>query len=304
MMEVAQLAARGLDHAPLALTASVAMHVSWNLMARQAPQQAWPLWWALAAHLLLFAPWGWWCLWQEGAFSPALLALALLSALANAVYFLGLAQAYEHAPVSLVYPMVRSSPLLIALWGQWLLGQSLSGGSWLGLFISSLGLFLMALSTLGGPDGAQGEALKQARRALPWALLAMLATSVYSLSDKAATAHLPSTGSLLGFMSCSYLAAWVALTLRLQRRSGRWTPPSRPPWWMTLGGGVCIGWAYVLVIHAMRNLSAAHVVSYTNAGIVVATVVGMVAFGERQRWRPRLLAALLIMAGLATLARA
>jgi phosphonate utilization associated putative membrane protein len=285
-----------------ALAVSVGMHVSWNLMARRAPQDAWPLWWALLVHLLLFAPWGWWCLWQDAQASPALWGLACISAAANALYFIGLAQGYERAPVSLVYPMVRSSPLLIALWGQFLLGQTLGWASWLGLLISSLGLAAMALSTLGGSGTAHGNALTQARSALPWALLAMLCTSIYSLSDKAATAHLPSTGALVGFMSCSYLAAFIALTLRLRRRSGQWRPARRPPGWMALGGGLCIGWAYVLVIHAMRDMSAATVVGYTNAGIVIATLVGMRFFGETERWQPRLAGALLIVTGLATMA--
>lgn len=42
----------------LALTASVAMHVAWNLMARHQPEHAFPLWWVLLAHLLLLGPWG------------------------------------------------------------------------------------------------------------------------------------------------------------------------------------------------------------------------------------------------------
>ncbi|MDN3543337.1 EamA family transporter [Kinneretia asaccharophila] len=293
-----------MNHAVLALGASVSMHVGWNLIARRAPQDSWPLWWALLGHLLLFAPWGWWSLWQEAQASPLLCALAAMSALANAIYFIALAQAYERAPISLVYPMVRSSPLLIALWGQLFLGQTLGAGTWLGLGVSGLGLVVMALSTLGSA-GAGASALDQAavRKALPWALLAMLSTSVYSLSDKAATAYLPSTGALLGYVSLSYLCAFAALSLRLKRRTGAWRPPRRLPWRLCGLGALCIGWAYVLVVHAMRQMPAAEVVGYTNAGIVIATLVGMLVFGERFRWPVRLGGALLISAGLALMAR-
>lgn len=295
-----------MSSAVLALSASVAMHVSWNLLARRAPKDAWPLWWALLAHLLLFAPWGWWQLWQDATLSLPLLGLALTSAAANALYFIGLAQAYERAPVSLVYPMVRSSPLLIALWGQLFFGQVLGWGTWFGLGISALGLMVMALSTLGsstlGNSAQASQELAHTRSALPWAGLAMLCTSIYSLSDKAATAHLPSTGALLGYMSLGYLCAFLALSWRLRQRTGRWRPPKALPWPLWLAGGVCIGWAYVLVIHAMREMSAAQVVGYTNAGIVIATLVGMLAFGETRRWPLRLGGALLITAGLAMMA--
>jgi hypothetical protein len=45
-------------NAALALSASVAMHVAWNLMARQQKAATHPLWWVLSAHLVLLAPWG------------------------------------------------------------------------------------------------------------------------------------------------------------------------------------------------------------------------------------------------------
>jgi len=41
-------------------------------------------------------------------FTPEFLALAATSATANALYFLGLKKAYDHAPVALVYPLVRA----------------------------------------------------------------------------------------------------------------------------------------------------------------------------------------------------
>lgn len=291
-----------MSSAALALSASVAMHVSWNLLARRAPADAWPLWWALLGHLLLFAPWGWWALWQEAHASWSLTGLTLLSSVANALYFIGLARAYERAPVSLVYPMVRSSPLLIALWGQWFFGQVLAAGTWWGLGISALGLLTMACSAWGSSrPTAAGQPGSRVSSALPWALLAMLCTSVYSLSDQAATTHLPSTAALLGYVSVGYLAAFAVLSLSLKRRTGRWRPQRRLPWPLFLVGSLCIGWAYVLVMRAMRDMPAAEVVGYTNAGIVIATLVGLLVFRETHRWPLRVIGALLISAGLATM---
>ncbi|MFO0298051.1 MAG: EamA family transporter, partial [Pseudomonadota bacterium] len=56
--------------------------------------------------------------------------------------------------------------------------------------------------------------------------------------------------------------------------------------------------AYALVIHAMRTLPAAEVVAYTNAGIVLATVMSLLVFGERTRWKQRATAAWVICMGL------
>lgn len=100
--------------AVVAIGLSVLMHVTWNLIARHQPRDAEPLWWVLLGHLVLVAPWGVVRFVIDAQWSVHLLALLLTSAAANVLYFHGLHRAYQHAPVAYVYPLVRSSPLLIA----------------------------------------------------------------------------------------------------------------------------------------------------------------------------------------------
>jgi uncharacterized membrane protein len=52
----------------------------------------------------------------------------------------------------------------------------------------------------------------------------------------------------------------------------------------------------------MRFLPAAEVVSYTNAGIVLASLLSIFYFRETQDWRRRLIGAAIITAGLAIMA--
>ncbi len=271
---------------------SVLMHVAWNLIARQQSREASPLWWVLLAHLVIVAPWGVWVMCHSVTWSPHLMALLTVSALANVIYFRSLAAAYNHAPVSLVYPLVRSSPLLIACWGTWLFGHSLDAASWIGMGISVLGLLWLASSAWQ----------HQNRKALPWAALAMLSTSVYSLSDQRATAHVDSFMGLVGYLSVGYAAAWLSMCWDLKIKTGSWIPRKRIGLGAGLVGGFCIGIAYALVIHAMRELTAAEAVSYTNAGIVLAQVLSMILFNDRHDWRQRLSASLLITAGLTVMA--
>ncbi len=276
----------------LAIGLSVLMHVGWNLMARHQKPETFALWWALLAHLIILAPWGMTMMLSEVVWTSSMLGLVIVSATANAAYFIALRQAYLHAPVALVYPLVRSSPILIALWGHWIFKEQLGATAWAGLVISSLGLLLLALTGRNGSD----------RKALPWAALAMLSTSLYSLSDKAATAHIDSFGGLVGFISVGYCAAWVALTIDLKRRDGVWMPRQRLRWPFMLIGGLSIGLAYALVIHAMRTHSAAMVVTFTNAGIVLATVVSILIFKEKQHWPTRIGAAFAICLGIVVMA--
>ena len=272
-----------------AIGLSVLMHVTWNLIARHQPRDSEPLWWVLLGHLILVAPWGLVRLAVEAQWSLGLLGLLLLSAAANVLYFHGLQRAYQHAPVAFVYPLVRSSPLLIAAWSLLFFGESLGVLAWTGIAISVLGLVAMARTARGHDEG----------RALPWTLLAMLATSVYSLADKAATAQIAGFGGIVGYLSVGYLAAWLAMTARVRRSTGRWAPKARPGAVVLLVGSLCVGLAYALVIDAMRTLPAAEVVAYTNAGIVLATMTSLLVFHERTQWKRRAVAAGVVCAGLA-----
>lgn len=278
--------------AALALTAAVLMHVAWNLLARASHPDTRFLWWALVGYLIILGPWSMYELATEAHWSTSLVGLLVISALANSLYFLVLGAAYRHAPVALVYPIARSSPLLIALWSSLLFGEIIMTAGWLGILVSVTGLLFLALSV------RQGDA----RRALLWAVIAAFATSVYSLSNKFAVASLPTYGSQLGLVSVDLAVSFIALSIEQRLRLGRWRPPSMPPMVRWLPAGLFIGNAYGLVIFAMQYLSAAYAVAFTNAGIVIAGLLSIVAFKEREHAGKRIAAIVVITVGLAILA--
>jgi phosphonate utilization associated putative membrane protein len=278
--------------AALALTAAVLMHVAWNLLARASHPDSRFLWWALVGYLVILGPWSLYALATEAYWSYSLAGLLVVSALANSLYFLVLGAAYRHAPVALVYPIARSSPLLIAIWSSLFFGEVIAAGGWFGILVSVGGLLLMAASARHGDS----------RRALLWAVIAAVATSVYSLSNKLAVTSLPTYGAQLGLVSTDLFASFIALSIEQRVRLGRWRPPAMPPITRWLPAGLFIGNAYGLVIFAMQYLSAAYAVAFTNAGIVLAGLLSILVFGERERWRTRLAAIAIITAGLGVLA--
>jgi len=281
-----------MNTAALALTAAVLMHVAWNLLARASHPDSRFLWWALVGYLVILGPWSLYALATEAHWSYSLVGLLVVSALANSLYFLVLGAAYRRAPVALVYPIARSSPLLIAVWSSLFFGEVIAAGGWIGILVSVGGLLLMAASARHGDS----------RQALLWAVIAALATSVYSLSNKLAVASLPTYGAQLGLVSTDLFTSFVALSIEQRVRLGRWRPPAMPPITRWLPAGLFIGNAYGLVIFAMQYLSAAYAVAFTNAGIVLAGLLSILVFGERERWRTRLAAIAIITAGLGVLA--
>lgn len=275
-----------------AVTASVAMHAAWNLAARRADPRTHFLWWALLAYLVCVGPWSVVALVLEVDWSSTLVALLLLTSAAETLYIVSVQLAYRHAPVPLVYPIVRSSPLLIAICTAWFFGEHLPPLAWIGIIISVGGVFALALTARGGAP----------RRAIPWALTAAVGTTIYSISNKFALTALPNYAALLGWVSVALAAAWIGLTLQLRWSSGRFVPPVRPPLITAVLAGLFMGNAYGVIIHAMRYMPAAYAVAFTNAGIIVAGVIAMAVYGEREHWRSRLAGMIAICVGLALIA--
>ncbi|MDY6943562.1 MAG: EamA family transporter [Pseudomonadota bacterium] len=278
----------GAEWAAWVIAGSVVLHVVWNLLARYVPSECNFLWWGLLTHLVLLGPWSLYRLVVDARWESTLILTLLITMTANAAYFLGLRRAYHHAPVAFVYPIARSSPLLIAFWGWLFFRERLGPGVWMGIAVSVVGLLFLASTARRDHE----------RAALPWIILAALSTSIYSLSDKVAVDYLPGFGAQLGFVTAGYFASFVALTLHHRYHHPAWVPRCRPKLLYVLTGGLFIGTAYALVIHAMQWISAAHAVAYTNAGIVIATLLSMTLFKERAHWGKRLVAAGMVVAGL------
>lgn len=277
-----------------AILLAIALHVTWNLLARHVPGRQEFIWWALAGHLLLLGPWAVYSLAVDARWDAQLALCIALSGTALAVYFLGLRRAYRHAPVALAYPIARSAPLFIALVSWLVFGETFSPLGAAGIALSSAALFLLGATAWRG----------DARRAIAPALLAALGTTVYSLSDKVAVNHLPGLASQIGYISLGYLAAWLALTVNLRGETGRWLPRHRPPLHLLLAGALSIGTSYALIVHAMATLSAAYTVALSNGGIVIAAFLSVFWFKEHQHRQARLFWATVLAAGLAIIALA
>ncbi|TXH71595.1 MAG: EamA family transporter [Thiothrix sp.] len=273
------------------LALSVGMHATWNLLARQVPASCNYLWWGLLAHLLLLGPLGIYGL-SQVVWTSQLILVNILAAIALSAYFVALRHAYRFAPAAFVYPLARSSPLLIVIW-TWLWWDQLpSQLASLGIGLSLIGLWLLAMTSSKQSSSAQ---------ALAWVALAAFCTSIYSLCDKLLIQHLPSFTAILGYVSLSYLLAFLLMSALNWHETKHWIPRSRPNVWLIVLGGLCIGNSYALIIQVMNQLDAATAVSFSNAGIVIVSIISIFVLKEQEQWLMRLVAASLISLGLVIL---
>lgn len=275
----------------LTITLSVLMHVTWNLLARHVDSRCNYIWWAILANNIILGPWAIWSLIQDVSWSSALVLSMTISAFANGLYMVALRQAYLYAPVALVYPVARSSPVLIALWTWLFFNQSISDLGILAIAINAFGLWIMASTAKAG----------DAARALPWMLAAAFATSIYSISDQHAVASLPSMGSQVGLVVSTEIFCFMVIAIFQWMQTGKFIPPCRPKLHFIVIGGLSLGLAYALTIRAMQWLPAAHVVAFTNLGIILATLLSIWLMKEREHFQRRILAALIITVSLVLL---
>ena len=274
----------------LAIGLSVLLHVSWNLLTRHTANEANFLWWAVGLYVLVFGPFTLPDFFQAAAQSPSLYLSAAISGTTNGLYFLALRRAYSLAPASAVYPMVRSSPLFIAMIETLFFEHHFPLLSWISIIIAASGLWVIATSSHDG--------ISRLSRAWPYALFAALMTVFYSMSDKVAASQMRGFNCALGYVCVNYAIGWMFLSLEHKVRTDRWIPAKMPHRFSLIFGAFCVGAAYALVIYSMHWLSAAYAVTLTNAGIVLTVLLGVIWLKEHIGWRQRAAGATLVVFGL------
>lgn len=274
-----------------ALMLAVLMHVGWNLLAKQAHQEVDLLWWALLGFIVLFGWMGLDALWHYEQWTVELAQLVAITATANTAYFVALRWAYQGAPASLVYPIARASPLLIALWMGLFWQQTLSPIAWFGVTLT-----VIALMGLAWQNRAQASV-----KSVVFAATAAFFTSIYSISDYFIAQSFTDIRLFVGLVTIGYASSWLALSLLRYQQHKQIIPKARPSLSVFLIASSSVGFAYVLTIYAMRDLSAVYVVSMTNMGIVIVFLLSIFWLKEPVNHRNNWIAIAVLMMGLLVL---
>ena len=216
----------------------------------------------------------------------------LLTGVLNGLYFVALGEAYQRMPAAVVYPVARSSPLLLVAIEVGCFAVPLGYQRTAAIILATSGILLLARSL-----PATGN-----RRGIWFALLAATATTGYTLSDQqAARSGIDSISAGLGYVCGTYAIAWVIMSGQRWLQGVQVVPP-RPPLLPTLLAALCVGGAYALVIGALRFLPAAVTVTWTNMGVIIGVIFAIIFLRERERITLRLTAVAVTIGGLILLA--
>ncbi|MCJ8170530.1 EamA family transporter [Atopomonas sediminilitoris] len=284
---------------------SALAHASWNLAGKKAsPTLGYfclASWWGfllgLPAVLLLAWPllsaltapiWGW----------------LVLTGLCQCLYLWGLANAYQRGELSALYPLIRSSPLILLLIGSLWLGtaERISTQAVVGIVLIVGGCFFLPMQRFS--DWQWRNYLNQATL---FALLAATATAGYSLVDDIATRairELPEHNMSHAGIALVYVvlqagtaSVWTSLAMLLpgERAQFKALPIA---WHSSLFTGVMMLVTYALVVWAMAYASdVSYVVALRQVSIPIGVGLGIALLGERMSG-PKLLGVSIVVSGL------
>ncbi len=233
---------------------------------------------------------------------PDVWRIVAITGLAHGLYFYWMSRAFEGGELSLVYPIVRSTPAFLPFFAVAWFGESVSLPGALGIAVVVAGMWLVH---------TQGDLRLRALVApgTGYAYLTLLATVAYSLADKRAMAHLteaPWSGPLPRSVVYFFLitAANAVVFVPLAARRVRWgllREVARDEWPRAALAVLVSLAGYALILEAYRRAPASYVVAVRQMSVLFAVAIGALWLRERPG-RARVLGALATVAGVALIA--
>mgnify|MGYP001035146126 CR=1 FL=1 len=278
---------------------SALLHAGWNLIGKRTAQTVRFYAWAMGLGMLIFSPlllrvWP-----EVTALPSAFWWLLLASGLCQTLYLTGLAKAYRHGNLNIVYPLARALPVLIVpavvliTYGQ----SQLQATDLIGMCLIILGS--LALPLVCWRDWHWRD---YRTPAIAWVLLAACATAGYSVLDSAAIQLMKQQGMDAFAAASSFVVLQAAACLIWMLPLVRWGFGESlrvvPDFgWTLLAGSFIIG-TYLLILVSMSMVSeVSYVVALRQVSIPLGVLIGVIWLREPVSL-PRLQGLVVMVAGL------
>jgi uncharacterized membrane protein len=298
------------------------LHVAWNALLKTSGDTLRTAERAMIVGVGVFAPFvviGWLAVGRPGL-ELQTVALAVVSGVLEAAYFICLAEAYQRGDLSVVYPIARgTAPVLSVALGVTVLGERLEPTGVVGVVALLAGILLvqrpwravaavrahLARSRDGGSADPSATSLVGAAE---FAMLTGVMIAGYSAVDSVGARQAPVwLYAGVVFPICAVaLVAWVRLVARRPGRTDDGSERRGPAPWIRSGaaGTISLG-AYGLILIAYTLAPLTAIAPLRESSVVIASAWGAIRMGEavdaRDRAR-RLSGAGLVLVGAVLLA--
>lgn len=273
---------------------SAAMHAGRNYLTKKAADKQAFVWWYEVVGLLLFTP-------LFAVYFPTtslaemdIWVFIAISGLLHFVYWVFLTKALESGDLSLVYPIMRSSPALVLLISIVILNEEVSLQGAAGILVVVLGSYCINLRQLSVASLVRPVLSLSTDRGIRFALLTLMSVTAYSIVDKVAVGsiHPVVFAYLYPWLSMLMFSGYIGVCKNWSQIKNEWLTNRMA----ILVCGVLSIFGYFLILVAFTIDRVSYIVGLRQLSIVFAVLLGGYALKEKYR-RIRLTFACVIFVG-------
>jgi len=271
---------------------SALLHGVWNYLAKNSIDKYVFSWWMKLFEFLIYMPVGVYLL--SIAVIPTVgWYLAMVSGAVHTAYWFFLSASYTHGDLSIVYPIGRSSPIIVTLLAVLFFGESLSYVGILGILTVMMGVYLLSVDSLE-PKRFLSPLTLIRKPGVIYALLTALSVTAYTLVDKSGSQYLNPilyvwTEKWISIIPFTFLAA----TSKKAAVPREWEKNKLP----IVAAGLLSPLSYAMIVYVMQSVQVSYIVSVRQVSVVFGVILGGTLLKEKNL-KIRLFSSILIFAGL------
>jgi drug/metabolite transporter (DMT)-like permease len=273
---------------------SALMHAGRNYLTKKATDKQAFVWWYEVVGLLLFTPLFLVYFPAVSLTSITVWIFILASGLLHFVYWVFLTKALETGDLSLVYPIMRSSPALVLLLSILLLNEEVSPLGVAGILLVALGSYAINMQRLSYAELVRPLRALSRDISIRFACLTLASVAAYSIVDKVAV-------SIIHPVVFAYIYPWFSMLLfsgylRRYKIKGEIKNEWRTNRKTILVCGFLSIFGYFLILVAFTLERVSYIVGLRQLSIVFAVLLGGYALKEKYK-RVRFISASIIFMG-------
>jgi len=260
---------------------SAAMHAGRNYLTKKASDKQAFVWWYEIVGLLLFTPLFVVYFPVQPLAAVDVWVFIVVSGLLHFVYWVFLTKALESGDLSLVYPIMRSSPALILLISVIVLNEEVSFQGAAGILLVVLGSYCINMRAFGLDALVRPLLSISTDPAMRFAFLTLFSVTAYSIVDKVAvgTIHPVVFAYLYPWFSMLMFSGYLGVHKNWRQIKDEW----RTNHTAILVCGVLSIFGYFLILVAFTIDRVSYVVGLRQLSIVFAVLLGGYALKEKYR---------------------
>ena len=185
---------------------SAAMHAFRSFFNKKALDKQAFVWWYEVLGIIFFTPLFLFTLLHEGSNIHISISFIFLSGFVHFIYWYFLAKALEKGDLSLIYPIMRSSPALVLIFSIFILGEDVSALGVAGILLVAIGVYTINMESLVFSELFRPFRAMTRDRAIQFAFLTLFSVAGYTLVDKLAVSQMHP-------VIFAYIYPWISLSL-------------------------------------------------------------------------------------------